>query len=234
MVVEKDQSDKEERKPDSNLERLLRIISLPIALLTFLTLLREQLNPQGIHWLIFVAYFLWIIAIVAWFMFSARKQERPLWEYVTLVCVSIVNTALFVLWLPSWFNEIKCDFYAIQINSPKTDAVIEGTFMVNGSYRFLPPPDSLILLNEAVGEAEYWPSSAAIQVNETLQTWRGEFYLSGATGSKANVDIALVGRSGRAIYEYYLKVGDNTGQWPSIRILPDDTKICDTVRVTRK
>jgi hypothetical protein len=176
-----------------------------------------------------------IIAIAAWFIFVARNKKRPLWEHGVVVLLSIINTAIFVLWLPTWFNEIKCGFYDIQITSPKPGAATEGTFTVSGSYRFLPPPDSLILINGATEEEKYWPSSFPIQVNQTLGTWSGVFYLGGETGTKANVDIALVGRSGRALYEYYLQVGKDTGgQWPAIRILPNDIKICGTVEVVKK
>ncbi len=222
------------KRSQSYFEQAVRILSPLISLLTFFTILREMLEPLGIYWLIFGFYLLFIVAISAWFIILARSKKRLLWEHAVIMLFGILNTAIFFLWVPTWYNEIKCGLYGIKVESPKPNAVIEGSFLVSGSYRLTPPPDSLILINGATYEEKYWPSSFPIQINQTLQTWSGDFYLGGVSGTRANINIALVGKPGRTLYEYYLQVGKDTGQWPSIQVLTKDIKICDKVEVVKK
>lgn len=131
-------------------------------------------------------------------------------------------------------SPITCASYGITITSHTNGAIVGERFPVSGSYRVKPPQDSLLLINKSPDSAEYWPSASPVQINETLQTWSGEFYIFGAPPKKADIIVAVVGKSGRALYEYYVKVGNKTNSWESINILTDDVIECDRITVEKR
>jgi hypothetical protein len=226
---------KKKEEPGEIIKWVIRIVGGLSALVTFIAVLIDLIEHHGVRGVIVGVYLFFILIIAAWYILFARRQNQTYKEHVIILLLVMINTAIFFLWVATWIGELSCSFYGIMIDSPRPGSVMDGTFTVSGTYRSLPPADSLILIDEATDQKNYWPSSYPIQINQTLQTWSGEFYLGGNSGDKANVNIALVGKSGRALYEYYLKVGkDTNGNWPSISVLTDDIKFCDKVEVVKK
>ena len=69
-----------------------------------------------------------------------------------------------------------------------------------------------------------------VQFNPVKKTWTGESWVV----SDTIVMVAIVGKSGRILCDYYTKVGTETGSWHSLERLPDDIVECDRVWVRKK
>jgi hypothetical protein len=127
-----------------------------------------------------------------------------------------------------------CADYGISITSPGDGASVSEQVPVYGSYTVKPPEGSLLLMVKSPDSSDYWPSSTPVSIDETLQRWEGEVKILGTPPIKQEVLVIMVGKSGRALYEYYVKVGNKTNNWESINILTDDITVCDAITVEKK
>ncbi len=126
-----------------------------------------------------------------------------------------------------------CADYGIKVTSPTSGASVGGQFPVSGSFTSKPPEGSLLIIVKSLDSSDYWPSSTPVQINEVSRTWSGEASIFGNPPVRQEIIAMVVGKSGRALYDYYLKVGNKTQDWESINALTDDAMECDRIVVEK-
>jgi hypothetical protein len=217
-------------------ERIIKIMAAIASLGTAIALIVNTIKyPTLVRLLATCVY---IIAVI--FLFGPirhvfqNKNLNFFWQKFSLILFCII-TVIYFTWLGSWvFSQPSVTDYGIKITSPSDNTLVEGTVKVSGSYIKKPANDSFILVVKDADSSQYWPSSYTVQFDETLKEWNGEAYPSG-NNKKYVIYAFTVGKSGRALYEYYKKVGKNTsGNWQSIVSLTDDYVECAHITVTTK
>jgi hypothetical protein len=163
---------------------------------------------------------------------------------VAIVVFGCIITAL-GLCLLSWremrrdkvFSNMK---YGICFKIPDpTHKHIEYTDEVQilGGYKLEPPNKSLRLLVVSEDKSKYWPNRIVENFDEHKKEWSASVSLdTSKPGEEYGVLIvaALVGPAGKALWDYYSKVGNTHGVWEPLHPLPPDTIECAEVPVTKK
>jgi len=126
----------------------------------------------------------------------------------------------------------KRETYGLKILSPAEGSEVGEWFDVSGTYSSLPPKNAARLLNKSPHALGYWPQSV-VRLDTQTRTWTGRFHLGGKPPEVGRIVVAVVGKAGASLWEYYQKVGNETGRWPTIQNLTDDVQECDEVRVTK-
>ncbi len=124
--------------------------------------------------------------------------------------------------------------YGLRIVSPASGSLVaRGEVKVSGVFMEKPPNDSLFLINASLNAPLYWPcvGRPPTEVSPPTKTWRASSWVNDDT----RILVVTVGPSARALFDYYEKVGQQTGQWPPItRLTPDVIEHDEiTVRVQR-
>ena len=96
--------------------------------------------------------------------------------------------------------------------------------------RLLVDDEQLWLFHKDIDETkaitQYFPQSEVQYGNAEKTSWRGTIRIGG-NPAKTYVMLARVGDSGRKLCQYYSKVVQETGQYPSIVELTEDIIECD-------
>jgi hypothetical protein len=121
--------------------------------------------------------------------------------------------------------------YGVRITSPVAGTAVAGHVEVSGVYAVEPPPGSLFLVNASPDGPYYWPCvGRPIEVLPSRRAWRG----STLVNSDTRIIILTIGASGRALFDFYEKVGKETDRWVSISRLTPDVVEHDQVVVRLK
>ncbi|MBN1430104.1 MAG: hypothetical protein JXB07_17165 [Anaerolineae bacterium] len=148
-------------------------------------------------------------------------------------CVPTPTPTIYTLTPTPTQPPITCENYGIRITSHLDGAAVSGTFQISGSYENEPPGDSFFLINKSPDRSLYWPSTGAVKIDRTLKSWSGEVYINGEPPTMEVILVAIVGKSGHVLFEYYFKVGKITGMWEAIEILTDDVMVCAQITVEK-
>lgn len=182
-----------------------------------------------------IAPYLIFLVIALYLAVQARaKNQQRLWGILAvLLFVSCGYAFLWGTWVEP--RTPGCADYAIKITAPLTNASIPGgETEVKGTLRGSPPDGSVALIVRMPDGSHNWPQAAPLQIDPVLGVWRGRVTLGGDPPQEHRVAVAFLGRSGRILVDYFFKVGQETGKWPTIENLPDDVQICDQITVRKE
>ena len=128
-------------------------------------------------------------------------------------------------------NAVK---YGFRITSP-VDGQEVDVVDVRGTYQHKPPAEAIISVFELTpSRNELWPKSIEyIDLDETKKTWRAERVRVGSSVGQKVLAVAVVGKAGQALLDYYQRVAERTNPHPGILRLTPDMVICDRVSVKR-
>ena len=119
--------------------------------------------------------------------------------------------------------------YGIRINSPTNGDQVPSQFIVKGVYDNEPPAGSILLLLKSPS-GDFFPQDK-VTVDSGARAWQGSINLGDYSGNKFVVIVAIMGKNGQALYDYFNKVGTETKRWPAIKELTDDIAECDRVSI---
>jgi hypothetical protein len=123
--------------------------------------------------------------------------------------------------------------YGIQIVYPGNLAKIGNDVEVSGTYKIKPPDKSIILIEMRPDSQEYWFKKSAT-FDEARKHWYANVFVGAGSGETRVIIVAVTGKAGQALSNYFHKVGDVTGRWPSVEMLTPDVIECDRVQVIHK
>lgn len=215
---------------------IVAFIALLSSLATFTLQIRAWLRDAQTLRYVSIAPFLVFLATILWFAHKARAKNQAGWLQASRVVLLLVSCGYCFLW-GTWVgpHTSGCSDYDIHITSPLTDTKVrQGVIDVIGTYRGDPPAGGIVIIVRLPGGSQNWPSSTPVQTDPILGVWKGSASLGGEPPQSYRIAVAFVGKSGRALVEYYNKIGRETGQWPAIEVLPDDIEICDEVSVVKE
>lgn len=126
-----------------------------------------------------------------------------------------------------------CERYGIKITSPQRGAYLVGQeFDAFGSFAVEPPKGSLWLIYASPDGRTYWPQFT-VETDPVRKTWKGKFIIGGDQFVTTDIVAAVTGKSGQILFDYFKKVGLETGSYPAIERLTDDVVECDRITVIR-
>lgn len=118
---------------------------------------------------------------------------------------------------------LTCGDYDITITGLEDKA--NGVMSVMGTYVDAPPVDNvLLILKSSAGDYFF---QKPILIDPGQRTWQGEITLGDDARKDFVILVSLMGNNGKALFNYYNKVGAETGRWPAIETLTDDIEVCD-------
>lgn len=120
--------------------------------------------------------------------------------------------------------------YGIKILSPINGDVRSGRIEVSGIFEMKPSDLNVYLLIASPDGLEYWPQDV-IQFDEENKCWQGFVGLYERPSREARIVVASVGEAGKVLFDYFKRVGQETGNYPPILKLPSDVVKIDEVRV---
>ena len=126
----------------------------------------------------------------------------------------------------------RCADYGIKIVSPRDGEEVQEVFQVSGTYINKPPQEYILTYTTTTGKNQFWPQYE-VQLNESKQSWVGQCDLRGEPPREAYCAVVVVGDAGRAMFDYYWKVGNEQDVWVPFDKVTDDTEVCDIVYVKR-
>lgn len=120
-----------------------------------------------------------------------------------------------------------CNEYGIKITEPDEGYfAANGEAFIEGEYTLRPPQDSLQLI--VIANDLYWPQPREeVRLRTSEQTWSGKAITEGGIFLVA----AVIGDSGRILFDYFGRAGSETGTYVGIAELPNDVVECDRVFV---
>jgi hypothetical protein len=164
------------------------------------------------------------------------KIEEPAWR-VALAVMGIVVAGFGGLLIWRAKNDVdplavsaECE---LRITTPMNGADVEERIQFAGSFKKKPPENSVILIEQSVATGDYWFKKRPI-FDEKNKQWYTESRVGGEPGKQRVIYVAILGESGQALWDYYWRVGNETKQWPGMKLLTKDIKLCDSVKVRRK
>ncbi len=130
---------------------------------------------------------------------------------------------------------LKVD-YGVRITYPKGDVVSGDTIDVKGTYKVMPPPETLRLYTvsperTAYGE-RFWPQEIVKEFFPDSKTWRARANISGFAKTGGAIVVAIVSQPAIVLWDFYYKVGPQIGWW-DIEGWPNDSVVCERVPITR-
>ncbi len=221
---------------------LLDLFAKILAVLGFITALIAYTNEflklttdtQGLRIASLAGFIVYFLSTL-WLAFKVT-DVKPAWRWAGLVILYILTVPYFI-WVGTWIRPsdleaTTCTAYGIKITSPKQGADVGAEIEVSGFYEVEPPKDSILLVYVSSDGRGYWPQNI-VEVNPVRKTWRGKFLMGGDPPQVADVMVAIMGKPGRVLFDYFAKVGQETGRWPAIEKLTDDMVECDRVSVKK-
>ncbi len=217
-----------------------QILGLLIATLALIIQLVSLANPgwlmgvigYRVSWaptLLGIATVIWVIITVI--AIIPRKDAATswaggrgsLWSYCAFIAVLFLSTGIWLSTKPS----LSCEGYGITIVSPKPGEVVQSDSLVEGTYSTMPPEGHLVLYSTELDRADYWPLYE-IHFDTLNKKWVGNLGRI-SEGGRHIVVVAIVGDSGRILYDQYWRVAREAGVWKPLQRLTEDTVICDAV-----
>ena len=163
------------------------------------------------------------------------------WRVALGVLGSIITVSgLLLFWLDASKNKahLSRNKYGIRIKSPSRDHTEHSDAVkLVGGYKVKPPSQSLRLLIASEDKTQYWPHRIIEQFDEGEKEWFASASLEQPkSGEKYGVLIilALVGPTGKALWDYYYKIGQKHRVWEPLYPLPPDVIECDEVHVLKQ
>ena len=122
--------------------------------------------------------------------------------------------------------------YGLKIDSPKEGTKVREWFNVSGSFIDNPPSNCARLLIKSTEGFGYWPQ-CIVKIDQQKKIWSGRCHLGAKAPEEGQIIIAVVGKMGCILWDYFMKVGNEVQKWPAIKNLPDDIFIVDKVNVQK-
>lgn len=127
--------------------------------------------------------------------------------------------------------------YGIRIISPLGEKVSGDIIEVKGTYKVMPPPDTLRLFavypdKTPLGE-RIWPQEIVKEFSPETKTWKAKANIVGLppTGG-GSIVAAIVGQPTSVLWNYYYKVGPRVGWW-DFEGWPTDSVECHRVNIIK-
>lgn len=126
--------------------------------------------------------------------------------------------------------------YDIRIISPVNEKVSGDVIEVRGTYKIMPPFDTLRLFcisheKTRLGE-RFWPQEIVKEFSPATKTWRAKANIAGLPSSGGSILIAIVGQPTAVLWNYYYKVGPRVGWW-DFEGWPTDSVECHRVNINK-
>lgn len=180
------------------------------------------------------AVLLFIAAAGGWSNPSFQISD-PIWRIIVgIVAIAIVAMGGILGWHEKTGDGRPIEtpqHYGIKIISPQEGASVREWVTVSGTYA-LKPTERVQLFAVSPDKHNYWPQEV-VQYDELKKTWSGTVYIGGSPPQATIIMVAIVGKCGQILCDYYAKVGRETGQWPSLERLTDDIIECDRIWVRK-
>jgi hypothetical protein len=119
-----------------------------------------------------------------------------------------------------------------RILSPYKDADVgedltefSGTYKKKGGER--------IVMVEQSPNGKYWFKSEEVYLIDK-ENWSASFRVGGSADARRIIYVAVLGKSGAALYDYSRVVANETGKWPGMPRLTEDIELSEGVRVRKK
>lgn len=166
----------------------------------------------------------------------AIKVDDPRWR-VALGVMGIVVAGFGALLIWRVRKDVDPQVLAqeceLKITAPLNGAVVDESTQFAGSFKNLPHEGSIVLIEQSVSTGDYWFKKRPV-IDEKNKQWYIDSRVGGDPGKERVIYLAILGKSGQALWDYYQRVGQETKQWPAMRSLTTDISICDNVRVRRR
>lgn len=138
-------------------------------------------------------------------------------------------------------NSLPSETRTIQIEFPKDGATVHDSFEMFGSCK-LSGDDTVQVFTvwcknpSDKNTCMYWPhSSAEIEIDRRRNTWHAKLYcdrIGFKVGENKSIMVAIVGKAGQALSEFYWKVTNRFQDWPGIVTLTPDIDVETSPTIT--
>jgi hypothetical protein len=128
--------------------------------------------------------------------------------------------------------EINLPALGFRITYPRAGDIVKSIITVTGTYKKIATDGQVQLYTTAPnGKSAYWPQGIVVFEKNAEKTWRAECHVGEESGYKVTIVAAFLGEDGKALFDYYGKVGNELKEWPSIEWLPSDIITIDMITV---
>lgn len=145
----------------------------------------------------------------------------------------VVALGALLLWaahqVPVNVRALKKDF-GFRIESPVHGRHASSPIEVRGSFKREPPDGIAKVLELVPANGTYYPKSRLV-INSAAKSWSTKFSFGGASGEQRVFVVALCGPAGDAMFDYYQRVGKESGKWVGIQALPPDVVLRERVAI---
>ncbi|NUN07533.1 MAG: hypothetical protein HUU57_17465 [Bdellovibrio sp.] len=126
--------------------------------------------------------------------------------------------------------------YGIRIISPVNEKVSSNEIEVRGTYKIMPPLDTLRLFAVPSDKTElgerFWPQRIVKEFSQETKTWKAKANITGLPQTGGSIVVAVVGQPTVVLWNYYYKVGPRVGWW-DFEGWPTDSVECHRVNIIK-
>jgi len=186
--------------------------------------------------LIIIGLAIFIIGAAGTLPYTPLQVKESGWRIALAVMGAIVvgfGALLFFRERNNKESSLRADEYGLEIQSHEHRDLIDYEVVVSGTYKVKPPDGSVVLLEMNPDSRHYWFKDFAT-FDEGRKRWRAKGRIGAPSGETRELIVAVIGKNGKALRDYYFKVGRRTNQWPGIETLTTDVIECAKVTVIKK
>ena len=153
---------------------------------------------------------------------SSQTQQTALQVFGALFSVAGVAFA----WrreAPARISSFHDKNYVFTISSPEQNTRVGQHVHMSGTVNEVPPEGVAQIVEEVPGVYLYHPKGP-LSFDPKLKKWTADFKTGGKVGDRRIFHVVIADESARQLFEYYSRVGRESGKWIAIRKLPPNTR----------
>jgi hypothetical protein len=130
-------------------------------------------------------------------------------------------------------DPLPYETFGLKFTSPKENTGVAQKIRIEGTYRKMPPKDSVAVLEMSPATNRYWFKRQRPVFENDEKWYVAGVYVSGRKDEDRILYLAMLGKSGKALRDYYLAVREQCPKPVGIDTLTKDVALCASVTVHR-
>ncbi len=120
--------------------------------------------------------------------------------------------------------------YGFAITNPPDRSEVDEYVDLSGNWKGASDRPHVVIIEQSPNSRKYWFKDLVYLDN----SWHCRCRVGGEAGNDRIIHVAVVGKNGKALEEYYRDAGTENKHWAGIKTLTDDIVLCASIQVHKR